>query len=361
MIAATTVIGWDVGGAHVKAALLRDGRLEAVRQWPCALWQGLHLLDAVIDEALVNWDAARQANDLSHAVTMTGEMVDLFEHREDGVVRLARHLAQRLGPQLRLFAGSGEWLGSGDAAHRWQELASANWAATACLVGSRIGEALLVDVGSTTTDLVPIADGRPQPAGSGDAQRLQSGELVYHGVVRTPLCALAQRIRFRGAQYNVMNEWFATTADAYRLTGQLDPAHDQHPAADGGAKDAAGSRRRIARMIGHDARDASPEDWQAFACEWRRHQVALLQVELQRVESRSPAARTAALIGAGCGHFLVRALAQRLGRSYIGFDELIDAPAGLRDWACVCAPAVAVAVLRDRARASGPGTSGSCS
>jgi len=129
------VIGWDIGGAHVKAALVRNGRLEAVRQWPCALWQGLHLLDPVIDDALADWVPALRPEPGSqrhlhsntparsdveadfdrgpeHAVTMTGEMVDLFESREDGVIRLVRHLRQRLGPKLRLFCGSGEWVDS---------------------------------------------------------------------------------------------------------------------------------------------------------------------------------------------------------------------------------------------------------
>ena len=59
-----------------------------------------------------------------------------------------------------------------------------------------------------------------------DAARLATGELVYHGVVRTPLCALAARVPFRGSAVSVMNEFFATTADVYRLTGELDPAHD---------------------------------------------------------------------------------------------------------------------------------------
>ena len=99
-----SVIGWDIGGAHVKAALLRDGRLQAVRQWPCPLWQGLHHLDAVLDRALADWVPPPQANGVCHAVTMTGEMVDRFESRQDGVIRLVRELRSRLGPDMVLFA-----------------------------------------------------------------------------------------------------------------------------------------------------------------------------------------------------------------------------------------------------------------
>jgi (4-(4-[2-(gamma-L-glutamylamino)ethyl]phenoxymethyl)furan-2-yl)methanamine synthase len=344
-MAARRVIGWDIGGAHVKAALVHDGRLQAVRQWPCPLWQGLHLLDAVLDDALVAWlSPSADATRACHAVTMTGEMVDLFPSRRDGVVRLASHLRNRLGPDMRLFGGDGQWLSSEVAADNWQALASANWAATARLASERIhdGGAMLVDIGSTTTDFVPLPVGERRSTGSNDAQRLRSGELLYQGVIRTPLCALSRRIEFRGERYNVMNEWFATTADVYRLTGELDPLHDQHPAADGGAKDFAGACRRIARMIGHDSGDAGQEVWIGFAARWRSLQLDLIQAELQRVEGPTPAAT---LVGAGCGSFLVQELAQRLRRRHVPFAELVCAPPSLRGWAGVCAPAVAVAFL----------------
>ena len=87
------VVGWDIGGAHVKVALLRHGQVVDAAQWPCPLWQGTDRLDAVLDAASARWpDLQRHA----HAITMTGEMVDLFAHREDGVTRLAALLAHRL-------------------------------------------------------------------------------------------------------------------------------------------------------------------------------------------------------------------------------------------------------------------------
>ncbi len=99
MMPERAVVGWDIGGAHVKAALLRHGRVADAAQWPCPLWQGLDRLDAALDAAHLRWpDLLRHA----HAVTMTGEMVDLFAHREDGVTRLAALLARRLPEPLLL-------------------------------------------------------------------------------------------------------------------------------------------------------------------------------------------------------------------------------------------------------------------
>jgi probable H4MPT-linked C1 transfer pathway protein len=160
---------------------------------------------------------------------MTGEMVDLFPTRAEGVARLAAQLAERLGPSLLLYAGRDGWVVPHRARAHWPSIASANWRASADLLAARLPDALLVDIGSTTTDFIAVRAGRVQAQGDSYAERLATGELVYQGVVRTPLCALARRVPFGGRDVNVMNEFFASTADVYRLTGELDPAHDQHP------------------------------------------------------------------------------------------------------------------------------------
>ncbi|MDX9887138.1 hydantoinase/oxoprolinase family protein [Thauera sp.] len=336
------LIGWDVGGAHVKASLLEGGTVTAIAQWATPLWTGLEHLDAAIEAARARWPAFAHAR---HAVTMTAEMTDLFPDREAGVCALCDHLADRLGAATRFYAGEAGWLDASAAAAQWPAVASANWLATASLVAQRLPDAVLIDIGSTTTDLIPIRACRPIPIGRSDATRLASGELVYLGVVRSPLCALARRIRFRGTAYNVMNEFFATTADVFRLTGELDPAHDHYPPADGGARDEAGSRLRLARMIGHDARDAGADDWREFALRWRAHMLAEIRRNLVRVIRRAGLPASAPFVSAGCGAFLVRELANTLGHPWVGFDALAAVAPDCADWARVCAPSVAVAEL----------------
>jgi probable H4MPT-linked C1 transfer pathway protein len=279
---------------------------------------------------------------------MTGEMVDLFADREEGVRVLAQILSLRLGARARFFAGAAGWLAARDCAECWREVASANWLASAQWVAGQVRDAVFVDIGSTTTDIVPVVAGRVAASGRNDATRLVSGELLYQGVVRTPLCGLAHRIAFRGEEANVMNEWFATTADVYRLTGELWPPHDQHASADNGPKTAAASRARLARTIGHDARDADDDDWRRFAQSWRDEQIRALATNLARVVEAHPALAAAPLIGAGCGRFLVEALAHRLGRGFIGFATLIEKEQSDKEsseWIATCAPSVAVALL----------------
>ncbi|MEC5404550.1 hydantoinase/oxoprolinase family protein [Paraburkholderia sp. MPAMCS5] len=347
------VFGWDVGGAHVKVSMSDAGGVRDVAQWACPLWQGLDHLERSIELVFERWPVAR-TDAARHAVTMTGEMVDLFEDRAHGVAAITTALARRLGPRVVFYAGEAGWLAPRDCAHGWRSVASANWLATARWVGTRVADALLIDIGSTTTDIIPIVGGRVVARASTDAGRLATGELVYQGVVRTPLCGIAQRIESGGAVVNVMNEWFATTADVYRLTGELAPHYDLYPSADQGPKTEAASRRRLARMIGRDAHDAGDAEWRAFALRWRALQLREIGANLTRVSAAHPGLAVAPLVGAGCGRFLVAALAREEARGYIDFGALAGGAADradrgeqadCADWAATCAPSVAVGLL----------------
>jgi probable H4MPT-linked C1 transfer pathway protein len=367
-LAERSVIGWDVGGAHLKACLLQAGEVIDVAQWACPLWQGMDQLTAVLESARARWPELGSAQ---HAVTMTGEMVDLFAHREDGVRRIAAELARALVASspaahdpVHFFAGDAGWCRSADVADRWEAIASANWLATARHAALHFGDGVLVDIGSTTTDLIAFKGGRVLTDSRTDAQRLARAELVYHGVVRTPLCAVARRIDWHGTPHNVMNEFFATAADVYRLTGELNPAHDLYPSADNAPKDLRATRQRLARMIGLDQREASPDDWQAFARAWREAQVIELGGQVRQVMSAHGLTREAVVVSAGCGDFLVRdVLANALhatahaspGRPAVAYGVEVARVAAranpdrntVQAWAQVCAPCVAAATLFD--------------
>jgi len=170
-------------------------------------------------------------------------------------------------------------------------------------------------------------------------------------VVRTPLCSWARRIPWRGRSLNVMNEYFATAADVYRLTGELDAAHDLYPAADNAAKDLPATRQRLARMIGLDARDASDDEWLAFAQAWRAAQVLELAEQLRRVVDLHGLSAKAAIVSAGCGDFLLPDVMRGAAMSgpLRAYHRLLPAAnESAAAWAQVCAPSVAVAALFER-------------
>ncbi len=340
------MIGWDLGGAHLKAARLDEaGRVLDVVQVACRLWEGMHHFHSAVDEV----NRALGASPF-HAVTMTGEMVDFFPSRGEGVARLVGAITERLtGSTVRFYAGGRGFLDTAGALSEPGAVASANWVATAALVAARQSPALLIDVGSTTTDLIPVIDGEVRASAKDDAGRLITGELVYTGVVRTPVLALAERAPFDGEWVPLMAEFFATSADVYRLLGRLPEGADQHPAADGGEKTVEASARRLARMLGRDFDPA-----RLGAC--RRLAEWLAEAQFRRIEdactrlwSREMLPHDAALVAAGVGRFLVHDLAARQGRRCLEFGSLVTSAPGIAGRVSDCAPAVAVAWLARQA------------
>lgn len=337
------VIGWDVGGAHLKRAVLgADGRLQAVAIAPCALWQGLDRLEA----AIAGLPPAPAAPSF---VTMTGELVDLWPDRATGVAALGAALARRLGAGTLFYAGPAGFVGADRLGAHAGDIASANWHATASALARLLPAGLLADMGSTTTDLVPFADGAVRAMAYADADRLVAGELVYTGIARTPVMALSPALPFRGAWVPLMAEHFATTADVYRLLGELPEGADLHPAADGGAKTEEASARRLLRMVGRDLAPGGLEEAGVLAAAACEAQFGLLTRGLGRVLAASGLPDDAPLVGAGVGRGLMARLAVRAGRPFRDAGTLLadgsDDGRGLAGAAADCAPAVAVARL----------------
>ncbi len=343
-----TTIGWDIGGAHLKLAQTDRGRILDVRQIACPLWLGLDRLHASIEEGLAGWPAA------AHAVTMTGELTDLFPDRAHGVRALVDAVeAHAGGATIDVYSSHGTFLTADDARADPAQVASANWHASARLVARQVRDGLFVDVGSTTTDLVPLRAGAVVAQAADDAARLASDELIYRGVVRTPVMAVVRHVLLDGVRTGVMAEHFSTMADVYRLTGEL-PAHaDQHPSADGRSKSLAESRARLARMVGRDAGSAPEATWDALARQIANGQLDDIAEGATHVLSAAGLPSDAPVIGAGVGRFLAVALARRLRRPYQGFETIVDAAdETVSALAADCAPAAAVALLLDPASSS---------
>jgi probable H4MPT-linked C1 transfer pathway protein len=355
------IIGWDVGGAHLKAAYMQQGKLVQVLQVPCALWRGLGELESAIELVL----QAFSAQPAVHAITMTGELVDLFVSREAGVKAISQLMHGKLNGIKRFYAGAlDESYSAFVAMHavdqHWQQIASANWLASASFSAQqliklgKIDYALLVDIGSTTSDFVALVNGLPRCLGFSDAARMQSEELVYSGVIRTPLMALAQQISFEHKLTGVAAEYFATTADVYRLCADLSAADDMADTADGQDKTPLASARRIARMVGHDVTDAPMTSWLALAQAFKFKQLERLKnvamAHIARITTGQPQLdQQVMIIGAGAGSFLAKEIAQILQLRYVDIAELIENESvdthNINRWGSVCLPAYAMAQL----------------
>jgi (4-(4-[2-(gamma-L-glutamylamino)ethyl]phenoxymethyl)furan-2-yl)methanamine synthase len=340
----SVIIGWDIGGAHLKAARVKEGRVEAAVQAATPLWLGLDSLETALDAL-----HARLGDADHHVITMTGELCDAFPSRREGVAGLAAIAARHLAPAASsLYAGRAGFVGLGEAASHAADIASANWHASAAVVALELRDALLIDIGSTTADLIPIVAGRVAALGYSDAERLASGELVYTGMTRSFVMALGHRAPFRGAWTPLMNEYFASSADVHRILDELPEGADKMPTADGREKTVEASRARLARMIGREADEAAAPEWDRLAAWFAEAQIREIADAAYLRLSRCDVPIAAPVVAAGIGEGVVAEVARRLRRPCVGFSSLIAAPAEASD----CAPAVAVALLAVEALAA---------
>ena len=178
-------IGLDIGGANIKVATA-SGR--AVTR-PFELWKHPDQLAVELSSLAADFPSY-----LPVAVTMTGELCDCFETKRDGVRHILAAVARSLSDSARccLVDGMGRFLTVAEANASVLEIAAANWHALATFA-CRFTEnapALLIDIGSTTTDIIPLVNGKAAPKERTDTGRMRSGELVYTGASRTPICAV---------------------------------------------------------------------------------------------------------------------------------------------------------------------------
>jgi probable H4MPT-linked C1 transfer pathway protein len=191
---------------------------------------------------------------------MTGELADCFATRSEGVAYIVDQLLQVVPPQqLSIYTVDGQWLkpqaAKADpwsvAASNWHALASwlAMWPATAPLFDS----AVLVDIGSTTVDILPVQDHRLITPARTDRDRLELSQLVYTGLRRTPVCACLSHFVLGERHIPIMAEVFATVDDAYIWLGQVAEDPSDCDTADGRPRTRSCAASRLARMLGEDA------------------------------------------------------------------------------------------------------------
>lgn len=336
-------IGWDIGGAHLKVvALGQNGTVIYVDQIETPLWKGLD----VFDQAVESLPADLFKNAKGHGVTMTGELADIFPDRIIGVREIVKKITTLLDQDMNIYAGEKGWIQSGSVEGNEAHIASANWHATAQFIANTIAEknGLLIDTGSTTTDIIPLIDGKPDSAGFSDQERLQKDELVYTGVNRTSVTAVVSSLPFAGEWQQIAAEYFSTMGDIYCLTEDI-PENAGFTTADGNGTSLLDCARRLARVTGSDLHEAELSAWQDLAHYISRQQMQQISTSISRVKSRYPTYEMP-IIGAGAGKFLIRRLAAWHNMPYHDFADFLQGDEMLKQAASICAPATACAALQ---------------
>ena len=334
------VLGLDIGGANLKAATA-DKRAVSV---PFALWKQPEKLPAALADLVAQFPNVEE-----FAVTMTGELCDCYETKREGVNAILTAVQNVSRSYLiRVWSTDGRFVSVEQARQDYQKVAAANWHGLATFAaGYRpTGPGLLFDIGSTTTDIIPLLDGVPVPEGRTDAARLESLELLYVGASRTPLCAIL------GLQS--ASELFATTLDVYLVLKKHNENPEDFNTADGRPATRSHAHARLSRMLCGDPDLVSEGVTEELAVQVHTKILEHLRYNVRAVASRAKAhwirkrnrkrSRKIRVIASGSGEFIARELLESNGVEGLDPDPIFLSDR-LGPAVAACAPAYALAVL----------------
>jgi len=272
------MIGIDVGGANLKIV-----DKNGIHIHYCPLWTG-----APIPELL--WQYANGSDDEA-AVVMSGELADCFENKIQGITFIANAVREVF--LSARFYGTDAQFHDGPV----PALAAANWLASADFLRTTYPDAVLLDIGSTTADIIPLSR-FPALLGLSDLARLQKGYLVYTGMLRTPAASLLSSVNLAGTATPVSTEYFAASADVHLVLNHITPEEYTCDTPDHKEKTPDASRRRLARVVCADLEEIGNTGVMEIAEAFWDRQRALVCNTVRRVTKESGAS---SVIVAGIG------------------------------------------------------------
>jgi hypothetical protein len=329
------ILGWDVGGANLKVTRIGSDAEIQVAERPFPLWREPQRLSLMLAEVASELGPAQ-----TMAVTMTAELADCFATKREGVgfvLDAFRTAFPHVDPWV--YGVDGQFRSTAAAREQPHTVAAANWMASATLVAQTYRDAIVIDVGSTTTDIIPIAGGRVVARGRTDPARLRTGELVYTGALRTPACAMARWVPLRGRRCRVAAEHFAIAADVHLWLERLAEGDYTCETPDGRGRSREEAAARLARVVCADLEMIGSAEVAAIAAHLAAAQVRQIAGGIRQVIRRLGAEAPRVAVLAGQGTFLARAAAGELGLATSDLASELGAAAAR------CAPSAAVALL----------------
>ncbi len=335
------VLGWDIGGVNTKVTRLPAGLLPHAGRSVCLAYElqrDPFLLGSTLKSAAGQLGAGSSDH---HAITMTAELSQAFRTKREGVnFILDAFEATFPRDSLHVYTVAGQFVTPGQARLLPLEVAASNWAATANWVARLIPTCVLVDIGTTTTDIIPISGGRVVAQGRTDPARLRSGELVYTGALRTPIEAITGSVPLWGEPARLSAEGFALTGDVYLWLGRLSEVEYTWPTPDGRPASREYAGERLARAVCADRELLDDAAIEQIARAVEGAQRVLIAGELARIRQRWPGIHTAVVTGLGA--FIASDAAAAAGLNVVSLSSLVNGPAQT-------APATAVATLYQHA------------
>lgn len=331
-------MGIDVGGANTKVAT-SDGSLVTSIHAP--LWRNTAILYDVLYEIKKKIDKTEVT---SAGAVMTGEICGCFETKGEGVSYIKKAVC-RVFDDVKFLDNQCIFRNSSDVDENPVSFASTNWLASARFIADEYKDVIFVDIGSTTTDVIPIKNGRIK-AKKSDLGRLKSGELIYSGVLRTNVSCLLDGIKMGEEECKISSEHFATTADVYLIIGRIkkeDVGCESlnrycYPFTGDEERNRISAMRRLARALCSDLEEIGEDDVVHIAEQVEEAQVNELITSLERISEKYGLKN---VVSVGIGDFIAEESSEALNLDFLSLSSVYG-----RGLSAVF-PAYAVAKLLD--------------
>ena len=317
------IIGWDIGGANIKATRIKANQNlnklnpKKINRY-FEFWQEKRDLVAVLKEIYQKLGPADY-----FALTMTAELSDTFTTKKEGVIYIIKAFQQAF-PKLKTYilTTTGNLISPSKALASPLTVAAANWIGSASYIADFYPNLIYTDLGSTTTDIIPIINGEIYTNSRNDISRLSSGELLYLGALRTNLSSLVEQVPWQGNLVSITRELFAITGDLHLVLGYIKPDDYTVSTPDGKGKDVLAAQNRIARLVGGDQQLLKPAEIKLIAKYIFAKELSLIKDSILKVYSNINPELNLPLMPTGKGRFLLEIVAQELNLKTIDKEEI---------------------------------------
>ena len=337
------VLGLDIGGANTKATFLKTQKgtvkeIETLLEY-FPIWKDRkESLPKVLEKLKTKLAGTKSIDGVG--VTITAELSDAYRTKREGINHVLDCVCQVfVGVPLFVLDVEANLLSVEEARRESLRVASANWAATGGMVSKLVKDCVVVDVGSTSTSIIPIIDERIAAKGKTDLEKLQNGELVYSGSLRTNVATIVDKIPVKGKITRVSSELFSQSGDVHLLLGNITEKEYTTETCDGKGKTKDDAASRLARVVCADTDMLTEQEIMGIARFVYGKQVEQIADGLKQVSDRAKQVKMAVVTGLG-REFLARKAAEKSGfNKVIAMEELLSADAA------VVSPSVGVALM----------------
>ena len=315
-------IGWDIGGAHTKYAILKPNSNSIICEiYKCNLWSSLRDLSEKINR--INEEYAQKYH-VINAITMSGEMSDIFSSRNEGVKEIIK-LFDNLSSENYIFV-KGQGLSRYTKKNfKYLNIASMNWLAISKLLEKKDRNIIAVDIGSTTTDIILIKDFKCINKRFDDFSGLNSSELIYSGALRTPINAIVQKIIISKRVYNVIPENFARMSDVYRILSIVSPKQDYTDTSDKRSKTKRHSMERLSRVFGFDYSEEKIKTLIKLSEKIMSVHLEQISCKIEKhIIDKFKNVKEIKIIGMGIGSKLIEIISKKNKWKYTGFNNYFN-------------------------------------